>query len=450
MPAPHHREPHQLAPDVLSRVLQGHLDELCEQIAADDAGRSLPRFVEAELRAMAACGDLTRGFAHFRCGRCRTSRVVPLTCKSRLCPTCAGRRMAEVAAHLVDRVLRPELRWRQWVVTFPAPVAVGLCFRASLAAAVTRVCVAVLFAWQRARAAEGPPNRRHPAAVAFVQRFSDGAGAWWHLHILAPDGLFCQPPDTLAAPFLEQPPPQQSDVVRLARTIATRVQRLLARRGWSQLLPSAQVVRRCAAVGARRIASPSPPPSRGRRPTLCADHQGFAVHAGVAIAPHRTDALERLCRYLARPPVPRSRLRLREDGRVVLTLKRSRRGASKLVFEPAAFVARLAALVPPPRWHLTRYFGALAHASPIRAAAIPPPPVETADSSTSTVAPKRPRRMRWAALMRRVFLVDVLRCPCGGTLQPLGIVRNPTAVDAILAAVVLSSQPTVRGPPSPT
>ena len=53
--------------------------------------------------------------------------------------------MADTAAWLVDRVLRPDLRWRQVVVTFPAPIAIGLCFRARLASAVVRVCMRVLF-----------------------------------------------------------------------------------------------------------------------------------------------------------------------------------------------------------------------------------------------------------------------------------------------------------------
>jgi len=32
---------------------------------------------------------------------------------------------------------------------------------------------------------------------------------------------------------------------------------------------------------------------------------GFSLHAGVAIAPHQRRMLERLCRYVSRPPVAR-------------------------------------------------------------------------------------------------------------------------------------------------
>ena len=47
------------------------------------------------------------------------------------------------------------------------------------------------------------------------------------------------------------------------------------------------------------------------------------MHAGVAIPAHARDALERLLRYLARAPLPLSRLNLRGNGNVVVDLKRT-------------------------------------------------------------------------------------------------------------------------------
>jgi len=52
------------------------------------------------------------------------------------------------------------------------------------------------------------------------------------------------------------------------------------------------------------------------------------------------------------------RLSLLPDGRVLYALKnRWRDGTTHVAFEPVDFVARLAALVPPPRFHLVRYSG---------------------------------------------------------------------------------------------
>ncbi|MSO57357.1 MAG: hypothetical protein EXQ55_10645 [Acidobacteria bacterium] len=68
-------------------------------------GRGLPRFVEQEFRDFLRCGWLAGGFARFRCAACGMDRLVAFLCKGRgFCPSCGGHRMAERAAHLVDRV----------------------------------------------------------------------------------------------------------------------------------------------------------------------------------------------------------------------------------------------------------------------------------------------------------------------------------------------------------
>ncbi|XYI02125.1 transposase [Sorangium sp. So ce1128] len=81
-----------------------------------------------------------------------------------------------------------------------------------------------------------------------------------------------------------------------------------------------------------------------------AEVSGFDVHAGVTVRAGNRDGLEKLCRYGARPPFSLERLALLPDGRIATRLRRPRRnGATHLVLEPIAFMARLAALIPPPR-----------------------------------------------------------------------------------------------------
>ncbi len=89
---------------VAAVVVAEHLDELLERVSTE-AGRSLPDFVVRELRAMTGCGDFARGFARLRCADCRADRIVPFSCRTRLCSSCAARRMSDTAAWLVDRVL---------------------------------------------------------------------------------------------------------------------------------------------------------------------------------------------------------------------------------------------------------------------------------------------------------------------------------------------------------
>ncbi len=49
---------------------------------------------------------------------------------------------------------------------------------------------------------------------------------------------------------------------------------------------------------------------------------GFSLHAAVSIPSHRRDSLERLIRYMARPPVCTERLSLNEEGQVEYLFKR--------------------------------------------------------------------------------------------------------------------------------
>lgn len=85
---------------------------------------------------------------------------------------------------------------------------------------------------------------------------------------------------------------------------------------------------------------------------------GFSLHAGVDVAPHEREKLERLCRYVSRPPVAVDRMALTASGQVRYTLKTPYRdGTTHIVLEPLDLMARLAALVPPLRMHLTIYHG---------------------------------------------------------------------------------------------
>ncbi|MBI4012156.1 MAG: transposase zinc-binding domain-containing protein [Candidatus Rokubacteria bacterium] len=67
------------------------------------------------------------------------------SCRGRgCCPSCGGRRMSELAAHLVERVL-PAVPIRQWVFTVPVPVRDQLAFDAGLTRAVRRVFLRTVF-----------------------------------------------------------------------------------------------------------------------------------------------------------------------------------------------------------------------------------------------------------------------------------------------------------------
>ena len=76
---------------------------------------------------------------------------------------------------------------------------------------------------------------------------------------------------------------------------------------------------------------------------------GLSLHAGVTIAANQREQLERLCRYVSRPPVASERLALTASGQVRYALKTLfRDGTTHIVLEPPDLMARLAALPSPP------------------------------------------------------------------------------------------------------
>ncbi len=94
---------------------------------------------------------------------------------------------------------------------------------------------------------------------------------------------------------------------------------------------------------------------------LCANLEGFSLHAAVRCASHERKPLERLCRYITRPALANERVRCNAVGQGVLTLKTPwREGTTHWVMSPLEFMQRLAALVPEARLHLIRFHGVLA------------------------------------------------------------------------------------------
>jgi hypothetical protein len=103
---------------------------------------------------------------------------------------------------------------------------------------------------------------------------------------------------------------------------------------------------------------------------------GFNVHAQVAVAAHDRARLERLCRYLCRPPLAQERLEETPSGKLRYTFKKPwKDGTVALLLEPLDLIARVCALVPPPRLHMVRYHGVLSSHAKVRSEVVPKPEV---------------------------------------------------------------------------
>jgi hypothetical protein len=175
---------------------------------------------------------------------------------------------------------------------------------------------------------------------------------------------------------------------------------------------------------------------------------GFSLHAEVYCAPWERDKLEKLCRYIARPAVSEERLKQLPSGDIVLKLKtKYSDGTSHLLFSGLEFIEKLAALVPPPRIHLTRFFGVLAPHAKLRSLIVPkkkePQPLPTPATSDKTHdQPKRSKRKSWAELLARVFAIDVKKCGhCGGELKIVAAIMEISAIRKILGHLGLPDKP---------
>jgi hypothetical protein len=196
------------------------------------------------------------------------------------------------------------------------------------------------------------------------------------------------------------------------------------------------------------------------------------------------------------PPFSLERLSILADGRVAYALRKPRKnGATHLVLTPEQALARISALVPPPRFPLVRFAGVIAPGSSWRALVVPDgplassTPVGTATKKdpkskskksakpspllasvpapgadpASPDAPKGRRpilcpeeappvyaRLDWASLLKRTYLQDVLACPCGGRRRIIADVTEPDVVVAILQHLRLPTEPPpiarARGP----
>jgi len=247
--------------------------------------------------------------------------------------------MADTAAHLVERVL-PEVPIRQWVLTLPYPLRLPCAWDAKPTSAVLRAFLRSVFADQRRRAKQVHGARSGQcAAVTFIQRFGSALNPTPHFHSLVLDGVYPGPAHA-PGPFLPLPPPETEDVARVMAGTARRVMRLVESRGqrddpedWAAegdpllaTLMAASIQSRIAAGQRwRRLGDrvePADEDGTQEPPPRCVREGGMSLHADVAVPARDRKRLERLCRYVARPPIAIDRLEALSDGRLAYPARR--------------------------------------------------------------------------------------------------------------------------------
>jgi hypothetical protein len=369
---------------------------------------------------------------------------------------------------------------RQWVLSLPIPLRVLLAARPELVTPVLQV-VQRLVTRHLLDAAGLKADEGQGGAVTLIQRFGSAANLNIHLHCLVLDGVYRCDADGVPG-FIEAGAPTDDELDALLHTIIARLMKMLTRRGvlvadmgqtylaepdadgeearTLRPLQAAAITYRIA-FGPRAgqkvltLRGAMPREDRARQP-LCADIDGFSLHAAVRVQAHDRKRLEQLCRYVTRPSLSDERVQLNAAGQVELKLKTPwRDGTTHLVMSPLEFMQRLAALVPRPRLHLIRFHGVLAPNAKLRALVVPQGSAQPQEASEAVVATAceaepiqfRSGRISWARLLKRVFDIDMHTCPnCGGgELKIIAAILERPVIEKILTHLGLDPQPPPRG-----
>ena len=172
--------------------------------------------------------------------------------------------------------------------------------------------------------------------------------------------------------------------------------------------------------------------------------------------------VERLARYIMRPPI--SLERMAWDGVREVRYRRKRGHESSGLnereveaFDPQEFLARVIMHIPEPRRHLVRYYGWYSNVSrgKRRKAEAENGEVGGADAGPVSSAARaetrdaRALRRSWAQLIKRIYEVDPLVCPtCGGEMKVISFITEHDVVDAILRHLERKKAQGARAPPN--
>jgi hypothetical protein len=471
-------EPRDPSRTVLYKVIADHLETFLASLHAAPDGKGLPAYVQREFYDYLQCGILAHGCLRLGCDTCHKELLLPFSCIRRgFCPSCAGRRMAQTAAHLVERVI-PWVPTRQWVVSVPVPLRYWMASSQDLTAQVHTIIRTTIGQYYVNQVVTRgvPRDQVQPGSVTFIQRFGSAINLNLHFHCVFMDGVYLDRIEAGLNPrFVKAEPPSDADITKILQKISHRVIRKLRRLGYLEagieaavatgydplLDNEPELARTMAASVKQRIAFGEYAGEKvrrigsgfgyeGERPVLtgprCASVNGFSLHANTDIPAHRRDQLERLMRYTARGAVSLERLTEDDHGDLVYMFTRPwSDGTTGIKLSPLELLEKLAAIVPLPRVHLVRYGGCLAPHSTLRAAIIPTPRQQGVDGDEAKTGTPY---WNWGRLLGRVFDLAMATCPfCRrGALRIIAAITHESVTTRILRHLKLASVPPPMAP----
>ncbi len=237
-------EPRDPSRTVLYSVIADHLETFLASLDADPDATGLPAYVEREFYAYLRCGILAHGFLRLGCDTCPKELLLPFSCKRRgFCPSCAARRMAQTAAHLVECVL-PWVPTRQWVVSVPVPLRYWMAASQDLTAQVHTIIRTTIGQYYVNQVVTRgvPRDQVQPGSVTFIQRFGSALNLNLHFHCVFIEGVYLDRTAAGRKPrFVTVEPPSDADIATVLQKLSHRVIRKLRRLGYLEASMEAPV-----------------------------------------------------------------------------------------------------------------------------------------------------------------------------------------------------------------
>lgn len=398
--------------------------------------------VERSVTAFLGCGDLHEGFARVRCPDCRHEMFVAFSCKQRCtCPSCHQKRTLLTALHVAEEVC-PPVAHRQVVLTIPKRLRLHTRYDRKL---LGKLCSR---AWTCIRAEVWRLLGRDdvlPGMIAAIQTHGELLHWHPHIHALVTCGAF-----TREGEFLDLP---ELDIERLEEA-------------WREAVFALYLAE-------EKIEPETVENMRGW------PHSGFSVDQSVYLPAGDRAGIERLVQYMTRCPFSLSRLiKVTATGQVVYKAEKDACRAfpepcgmlhdelaagtkrNFQVLDPLDFLAEFTQHIPAKGSHLIRYYGWYSNkARGMRRKAAE----QTA--ANSSLLPGEGQGMRaalppvsipsrcsrtWAMLIKRVYEIDPLACPCcGGTMKVVAFLKPPqgNVIEKILRHCGLWQPASPRAPP---
>jgi len=382
-------------------------------------------FVDEQVLRYLDCGLFENGFARVRCPDCAEEYLLAFSCKTReLCPSCAAKRSAATAALLAEEVFE-KVGHAQWVFVMPKMLRPYFLHHRELLGGLARAAWETVLELMSEAIGE---EAIRPGMVAVVQTAGD-LGNWHpHVHALVSRGGWTQDGEWIPMAFVDEHS--------------------------AELLFRHKVIRFLQGVGLL---------AEDRTELLLSwRHTGFSVHNRVRVEPEDRPAVERLARYIMRPPISLERMSWDGVGEVRYRRKRGHESSGLNereveAFDPREFLARVIMHIPEPRRHLVRYYGWYSNVSrgkrrkaeaadgEVGAMGVAP------DSRAAQVEARDARALRrsWAQLIKRIYEVDPMVCPsCGSEMKVISFITEHDVIDAILRHLGRKERREARGPPN--